>query len=118
MTTSMKLAGVCAAILAGSTVFAQQTPAPAVETASSGLLGKRYVEAGFGVTDYNHFGLDLYSTGVGVNLPVASSLDVGLAYSYSWLESFSDFDAHTLAASVTEFVDISAVSGLSPQRSR
>jgi len=109
----MKLAGVCAAILAGSTVFAQQAPAPAVETtASSGLLGQRYVEAGFGVTDVNHFGLDLYSAGVGVNLPVASSFDVGFAYAYSWLESFSDVDAHTIAASVTEFVDVGAVSGL------
>lgn len=107
----MKLAGVCAALVAGSAVYAQQ--APAVETAaSSGLLGKRYVEAGFAATDVNHTKRDVFGTGVAVNLPVASSLDVGFAYNYAWAEGNSDLNASTLAASVTEFVDVTGVSGL------
>lgn len=110
MTTSMKLASVCAAILAGSAVFAQETPS--VETtASSGLLGKRYAEAGFAVTDVNHFKREVFGTGLSVNLPVASSLDVGFGYNYAWLEG-GDVDAHLIGASITEFVDVSGVSGL------
>lgn len=103
---SLKLLGVVAALAAGTSAFAQQSPTP---TASSGLLGQRYVSAAFGVVDLNRFPVDQFGASVGVNLPLTTTVDLGLGYTHSWLESFSDIDSETLVADLTTYFSSGAI---------
>jgi hypothetical protein len=92
----MKLIGTLAALAVSSVAFAQTQPEnPGAE--SSGVLGTRYVDYGFGYYDVNHSGTDAFGAGLTVNVPVAPSIDVALNYSYYWVEAHSDVDAHDLS---------------------
>jgi len=81
----MKLVAVIAASLLSVGAFAQST-AVQTETASSGLIGKRYVEAGLGWVDYRHTSRDGFGAGVGVNVPVSANFDVGVSYQHSYIQ--------------------------------
>lgn len=64
-----------------SSAFAQvATPA------NSGLLGKRYVEASFIVTDTQNMSQTGYGLGTAVNLPLTSKLDAGASLTHNWAE--------------------------------
>jgi hypothetical protein len=72
-----------------TSAFAQTEPAAPADPATadgSGLLGKRYVEAGAMIADYNNADDDGYSAATTVNLPVRAFLDVGATFEHSWLE--------------------------------
>lgn len=98
----MKLAAAFTASLLSVAAFAQSaTVEPSVATA--GLLGKRYVGTGFSWADYNHSGIEGVGTGLDFNLPVHANIDLGLGYSYSWLEGAEEI-GHTLGASVTGYI--------------
>jgi len=102
---SIKILGVIAALAAGTSAFAQQA-APAT---SAGLLGQRYASAEFGVININHFALDQFGAGVGVNLPLTANLDLGLGYAHTWVESFSDIDSDILSADLTSYFSQGAI---------
>lgn len=94
---------------AGYAQTSTTTTAPASTATSSGLLGQRYVEAGFGVTDLRGVSDNLFDLGVAVNLPVASSVDVGAFYNYSWFDG--PFSAHSNQVGVggTYYVPLSGI---------
>ncbi|HLP02485.1 MAG TPA: hypothetical protein VK163_10720 [Opitutaceae bacterium] len=101
----MKLIAVLAASSIGVAAFAQssvstETTAP---VATAGLLGSRYIAAGFGWTDINHSGVDAMSTGLTLNVPVTANVDVSLGYAYSWAEGAIDL-GHAAGATVTGYV--------------
>ena len=73
--------------------------------AASSLLGKRYVGASFGYQDVNHSDRGLFGGAIGLNLPVASSLDVGVGASHSWLEGNNSFHAEEVFASATYYIE-------------
>lgn len=101
MTQSIKLLAAIAAVATGATAIAQQGPAP-----SAGLLGQRYVQASFGYFDVKGSPFDAFAAGLGVNLPVSASLDVGFNYAHGWVESFSDIDSDVVVADAT-FIHVS-----------
>jgi hypothetical protein len=104
MTTLKNLVSTLAALAAGTTLFAQTEPTVPV-TDDAGVLGHRYVEAGFGFIDVNKSSVDAFGTGLTVNLPVAPSIDVSMDYLYSWAEGHrSEFDAHDLSVSGTYWI--------------
>jgi hypothetical protein len=104
MNHTKKLIGIVAvsfaSLIAGLTSRAQEA---ATTPASSGLLGKRYVEAGFSFIDVNHTGTDVYGTGVNANLPITSNIDLGVSYDYGWVEGHSSFDSHLLDVAATTY---------------
>jgi hypothetical protein len=77
------------ALLAASTLFAQNSNvAPWFNKASEdgpGVIGKRYVDAGFGLQDPQEYSDVAEAYGLAVNVPLNRNLDVGLSYSYSTL---------------------------------
>lgn len=68
---SLLIAGLAASSLAAP-AFSQPADSPS-------LLGKRYVEAFVGYTDYNRFTSDI-GMGATINLPLTASLDVGSTF--------------------------------------
>lgn len=103
---SIKLLGAIAALVAGTSAFAQQSstaPAP------SGLLGQRYASVAFSAVDLNRARNDQFGATAGVNLPLTSSLDLGLSYTHSWLESFSKIDNDTVFADLTTYFSSGAI---------
>lgn len=102
MNKSLKLLAVASALVVGSTAFAQQ-PAAAQQPASNsaGLLGQRYAAASFSYLDTNNLPVDAFASGVSVNLPIRSNLDVGFGYARSWIESFSDANVDSIGANAT-----------------
>ena len=52
----------------------------------SGLLGKRYVEASFIVTDTQHVSETGYGLGASVNMPITSNVDAGVLFTHNWSE--------------------------------
>ena len=102
MTTTKTVVSLLAALAAGATAFAQTDVSTPVE--SNGLLGQRYVEAGLGFIDVNNSRVDAFGAGLTVNLPVAPSFDVSADYAYSWVESFSEVDAHQITANGTYYI--------------
>ena len=98
----MKLVAVIAASLLSVAAFAQ-SPAVETETASAGLLGKRYVAAGFGWTDLKHSSVDSLAAGLSVNVPVKANLDLTASYGYSWLEGATGI-GHTASLAATGYV--------------
>lgn len=103
MKQSIKLLSVIAALAAGTSVFAQQ-PDASSSSVSSGLLGKRYAEASFSYVDINHSGIDAFGAALDVNIPLTTSLDLGLGYGHDWLESFSDIDSDVVSADLTGYI--------------
>lgn len=102
MYNTIKLLAVMSALAAGATALAQQTPAAATSSSNSaGLLGQRYAAASFGYFDTNGFDTDAFASGVSVNLPVRSNLDVGFGYSRTWIEGFSDANVDSIGADAT-----------------
>lgn len=66
----------------------------------SGLLGKRYVEASFIVTDTQHVSETGYGLGASVNMPITSNVDAGVLFTHNWSEGgdkaneFQDLAGH------------------------
>jgi len=87
MTTIKTLIG-AVALIAASTGFAQSC-----NTCSwfpkgdddQGVVGKRYAEAGFGVTEISHTAHNICDTGIGANIPIIRGLEIGGGYNYSWI---------------------------------
>lgn len=76
--------------------YAQQ---PATQT---GLLGQRYVNAAFSVTNLRAISDDGYGTSIGINLPVCPNADVSFGYDYDWLDVLgAKAYGHTLTAAAT-----------------
>ena len=98
----MKLVAVLAASLLSVAAFAQSATVD-TEASSAGLLGKRYVEAGFSWTDINHSSVEAMGTGLDVNVPVNANFDVSLGYGYAWLEG-SEGLGHSANAAVTGYI--------------
>ena len=98
----MKLVAVFAASLLSAAALAQSTTVE-TESATAGLLGKRYVAAGFGWTDINHSTVEGMDAGLGVNVPVFANVDLSVGYSYAWLEGDIGL-AHELNTAVTGYI--------------
>ena len=81
----MKLVAVIAASLLTVGAFAQSATVES-QNASAGLLGKRYVEAGFGWVDFRQSSRDAFGTGVDVNIPVHANFDVNLGYAHTYIQ--------------------------------
>ncbi len=105
MNTITKWVSVLAAVAASSSVFAQTAPENPAFVGSSGLLGQRYAEYGLGFIDVKDRDADVFAAGVTVNLPVAPSIDVGLNYSYGWLEGDTSVDTHDLSVDGIYYLD-------------
>ena len=112
MNTSLRLLSAAAlsfGLLAGSSASAQTNTTPVVttdatgQTLGSGLLGKRYVDAGFGYIDFKDFNDNQLSAGGSINLPVNANIDLGVGYSYNWLDDHSSIDAHAWDVGATYY---------------
>jgi hypothetical protein len=77
------------ALLTASTLFAQNSNvAPWFDKKGDdgpGVIGKRYVDAGFGVQDPQEYSDVAETYGLSMNVPVTRNLDAGVSYSYSTL---------------------------------
>lgn len=94
-----------AALTTATVSFAQQ---PAM--APTGLLGQRYAEASFGVTDLSGISKNAYDVDFGVNLPVASSLDLRFDYDYGWTKAFGrSVHANSIGAGAVAYTNLSGV---------
>lgn len=101
----MKKALLLLALAVTGSAIAQTAPvAQADVAADSGLLGKRYVFAGFGYLDVNHSTTDGFGIATAVNVPVSANLDVGIAYNHEWVENNSDINANILTGHATYYV--------------
>ena len=98
----MKLVAVIAASFLTVASFAQSAKVE-TETETAGLIGKRYVSAGFGWTDINNSSVEGMGTGVDVNIPFHTNFDLTVGYSYSWLEGAIDL-GHTASLGVTGYI--------------
>jgi hypothetical protein len=83
-----------------SSLFAQGSE-PAAAAADSGVIGKRYVEVGAFILNYNHTSDDGYAVGTTVNAPVSACLDVGATFEHNWLEGDRSENFQDLSAYVT-----------------
>ncbi|HQF38108.1 MAG TPA: hypothetical protein PK322_03225, partial [Opitutaceae bacterium] len=91
-----------AASLLSVAALAQSTTVE-TETVTAGLLGKRYVAAGFGWTDIHNSSVEGMGAGLSLNVPVHTNFDVSLGYGYSWLEGVIGV-AHTAGTTVTGYI--------------
>ena len=87
MTTTTKFYIGALALLATSSLFAQQggsccTWFPKGDDDSQGVLGKRYAEAGLLFEDIRHTSHNLYGAGLGANVPVLKNVDLSVGYEY------------------------------------
>ena len=98
----MKLVAVFAASLLSVAALAQSTTVE-TETVTSGLLGKRYIGAGFGWTDVNHSDVEALGAGLSLHVPVHTNFDCSLGYRYSWLEGVVGV-GHSANAAVTGYI--------------
>ena len=98
----MKLVAVFAASLLSVAALAQSTTVE-TETVTSGLLGKRYVAAGFGWSDINHSTVEGMGAALNLNVPVHTNFDVTLGYGYSWLEGVVGV-GHSAKAALTGYI--------------
>ncbi len=102
MTLTQKILGVASFGLAFVTAsFAQE--ATAADT-TAGLLGVRYVEAGFGVIDLNGSDRGIYSAGVNVNIPVTANLDLSASYAHDWVENNDSIYSNVAAVDATAYL--------------
>lgn len=97
----MKLVAVIAASLLTVAAFAQ-SPAVETETASAGLLGKRYLGAGFAWTDIKDSSIEGLDAGLVVNVPVNANVDLTASYGYSWVEGVIGV-GHTASVAATAY---------------
>ncbi|MES2691946.1 MAG: porin [Verrucomicrobiota bacterium] len=87
------------------TSFAQTTA-----TSSNGLLGQRYAEFNYTLADIDSTADYAHGTTLSANIPViASVLDVGAAYTYSWIKSGGSAHANTLAAYANAYMALDGV---------
>jgi hypothetical protein len=98
----MKLVAVIAASLLAVGAFAQSATVES-QSASAGLIGKRYVDAGFGWIDIRHGSEDLFGAGLSVNVPVHANFDVSLDYSHSYITNWTNLSDY-LGTSITGYV--------------
>ena len=70
---------------------------------SSGLLGKRYVEASGILFNYAHSSDDSYTVGTDINIPLAAHLDLGASLTQSWLEGDQGENFQDLAVALTAY---------------
>ncbi|MDF3056228.1 MAG: hypothetical protein K0R17_443 [Rariglobus sp.] len=77
-----------------------QTPAA---TPSSGLLGKRYVEASTFLIDYHNAPDAGYGVGTAVNVPLNAHFDVGASFLHTWEEGDATENFQDLAVSLTAY---------------
>ena len=83
----------CAALLLTAVGRAQEVP--------SGLLGQRYADVNFDVVDFSKVHDYGYSTGLSLNLPADPNVDVGLGYTYGWVNiTGTALREHTLLTSL------------------
>lgn len=98
MNTSKLLCSIAFALAAViPAAFAQTASA----SADSGVIGKRYVEVGAFVLDYNNDPDNGYAVGTTVNVPVSAALDVGATFEHNWLEGDRSENFQDLSAYVT-----------------
>ena len=75
------------ALIAASTVCAQSSNTcswfPKGED-GPGVIGKRYAEASFDVTELRHTAHNICDAGISANIPVIQGLDVSGGYNYAW----------------------------------
>lgn len=102
MNSISKLAGVFAALAV--TAFAQTEQVAATESESSGLIGKKYVAAGFNFIDVNASKTDAFSTGAFVNVPFNSVVDITSSFSHSWLEANSGANAQNFNVGAVSYL--------------
>jgi hypothetical protein len=69
--------------------------------ANSSLLGKRYVEAAFIVTDTQNMPDTGYGLGTAVNAPLTSNLDIGASFTHNWAGNDEANEFQDLAAYIT-----------------
>jgi hypothetical protein len=108
MTTITKIVSALAAVAVSASVFAQTQPENP-NYSSSGLLGQRYVDYGFGLIDVNKSRTDLYGTGLTVNVPVVSNIDIAVNYSYSWVEADHNDNANELSLDAIYYIEAGKV---------
>lgn len=113
MTAIKKLISVFAAVVTVAAVHAQQIQAPAannaVEPSSPGLIGKRYVAAGFAYTDVKHSTTDAYTVATAVNVPTTSFLDLTASYGHGWVEGNGKNNVESLDLGATAYCQIANV---------
>lgn len=71
--------------------------------ANSSLLGKRYVEAAFIVTDTQNMPDTGYGLGTAINAPLTSNLDIGASFTHNWAGSDEANEFQDLAAYITVY---------------
>lgn len=80
----MKLVAVFAASLISVAAFAQSATVE-TETVTSGLIGKRYVSAGFAWTDINNSSVEGMGAGLNLNVPVPpTSTSTSATATHGW----------------------------------
>jgi hypothetical protein len=76
----------------------------------TGLLGQRYTELNFGLTDIKHVRQHGYSVGAEANNPlIPGVLDAGASYSYSWMKGAFKGHANTIGAYATAYAPFRGV---------
>lgn len=98
----MKLVALVAASLLSVAAFAQSATVEP-QTASAGLIGKRYIGTGFGWTDINHSSVEGLGAGIDVNVPVNANFDLTASYAYSWVEGVIGV-GHTASVAATGYI--------------
>lgn len=82
-TSAKTLVALTAALLAGSTVQAQQV---ALALPGQRVLGERTIGGDGGVVDVAVFNERGYAVGAGVNVPLTAYLDLGAHYGHGWID--------------------------------
>ena len=85
-----------ASLALASGAFAQATA-----SSGAGLLGTRYVEVGAFAVDYQNYEDNSFGVGTTVNIPVASSLDVGATFEHTQEEGNTSENYQDLSAYAT-----------------
>jgi hypothetical protein len=77
-------------LLSVSTVFAQSSSTctwfPKGDEDSQGVIGKRYVEAGFDLQNVQHTSHNAYDANISANIPIIKGIDISGGYSYGWYD--------------------------------
>jgi len=95
------------ALTAASLSSAQTSTAT---NASTGLLGQRYAEAGFSVTDPRGNAKNVDNVDFGVNLPIVPSLDLSFDYNYGWTKVLGTHaHANSLGVAATGYTTLAGV---------
>lgn len=91
-------------LFAGSAFAQDDAPASATTPASSsGLLGKRYVEASVFLVDYQNAPDNGFGVGTAINVPLTAHVDVGATFQHNWREGDRRDNFQDLTAYVTGY---------------